>query len=385
MRKFLSHARALPPALALVLAVGCGHYDATSRTKSDEASTKNDPDSGDNLFSRKSSFVECSIARSRGVDPYKKAVIAAIHHFSTRGEVDDLVGLLERHPGLVDTRLVVAGRVPEPDDGYAPLHRAAEYGHFRTVEYLLERKADINGDAGGGWTPLHIAAKFDDVEVCRVLLEKGANANALTTPVPERTMGLPQAGSATSASATGYFPAEPARTPLDIAREKKRQNIVDLLLKYGKTGKVPGPGSDSPPRKASFVKEAMERSGGVDLYRKAVIGAIHYFAESGEVDDLVGLLEPHPDLVDARLVVASRKPKTDDSYAPIHRATHKEHRDVVEYLLERKADINGDGGQGMTPLRIAEQAGRLEMAHLLREKGAKKEVDPKTPIPDPGK
>jgi hypothetical protein len=164
---------------------------------------------------------------------YEAAVIAAIHHFTQTGEVKYLSAFLDKHPSLINaTQRFQEGRKPGEYDYYTPLHWAAEKGKVEVVELLLKHKADTNADCGNGLTPLHLAARYGNLEVCRVLLKNGANAAARTKPLPERT-----APGGPPGQPPFKLPAEPALTPLDVARENKKQDVVDLLLAHMKDAK----------------------------------------------------------------------------------------------------------------------------------------------------
>ncbi|XP_010910014.1 phytochrome-interacting ankyrin-repeat protein 1 isoform X1 [Elaeis guineensis] len=60
--------------------------------------------------------------------------------------------------------------------GATPLHLAAQGGHLRVMDELLERGANIDARTKGacGWTPLHNAAKERNKEAIKFLIESGA-------------------------------------------------------------------------------------------------------------------------------------------------------------------------------------------------------------------
>lgn len=63
------------------------------------------------------------------------------------------------------------------DDGRTALHEAAEDGHEKECERLLDRGAHVNARDDDGRTPLHLAAKKGHKDVCRILLKEGASAH----------------------------------------------------------------------------------------------------------------------------------------------------------------------------------------------------------------
>jgi ankyrin repeat protein len=95
---------------------------------------------------------------------------------------------------------------------------------------------------------------------------------------------------------------------------------------------------------------------------------IHQVSALGDYDKLKSILERRPELVGAR----DRR-----GWQPIHHAAFSGKKDVVELLLQYKADINSRveerhpaGNLNFTPLHVAARSGRPEVVRFLCEKGA---------------
>jgi TonB family protein len=64
------------------------------------------------------------------------------------------------------------------ENGWTPLHKAAQCGRKDMAELLLVKGADVNTKDNKGETPLHQAAAHSSKEVAELLLAKGADVNA---------------------------------------------------------------------------------------------------------------------------------------------------------------------------------------------------------------
>jgi RNA polymerase sigma factor (sigma-70 family) len=160
---------------------------------------------------------------------YQNALVAAIHRLSeSRWDYEHLTPLLKRHPTLVNARVTYKQpRKPLSTDGYTALHFAVCAGNERAVSVLIAAKADVNADAGGGWTPLHFAAQRGDLVVCMMLLKAGAKLDAKTEPVPEHVP--PSSPPTRPGEKQLTIPAQPAYTPLDLARKGKHKEVIEYL------------------------------------------------------------------------------------------------------------------------------------------------------------
>jgi cytohesin len=91
-----------------------------------------------------------------------------------------------------------------------PLHLAALMGRANVVQYLLAQGADIHTTCScfdeEDFTPLHLAAKHGRLDIVKVLIAKGTDVSLKTNK---------------------------GRTALDLAKERKHSNVVELLRKHG--------------------------------------------------------------------------------------------------------------------------------------------------------
>jgi len=60
-----------------------------------------------------------------------------------------------------------------------PLHKSAENGHFRIVEFLYYHGADINIKDIQGKTPLHYASSLGHVDIVEFLIVNGSKIDPI--------------------------------------------------------------------------------------------------------------------------------------------------------------------------------------------------------------
>ena len=88
---------------------------------------------------------------------------------------------------------------------------------------------------------------------------------------------------------------------------------------------------------------------------------VHDAARKGDLAKIKGLLEGSPALLEAR----SENEKT-----PLHFAAQGGHREIVELLLEKGADVNVKNIASETPLHYAAAMSHKEIVELLITEGA---------------
>jgi ankyrin repeat protein len=92
---------------------------------------------------------------------------------------------------------------------------------------------------------------------------------------------------------------------------------------------------------------------------------IHGIARSGKVEEVVAVLEQHPDDLN----------RPDDAgFTPLHLAASHCRTEVVVLLLDRGAMIDCRAKDGTTPLHLAAQGGCVDTVNLLLKRGARLEA-----------
>ena len=166
-------------------------------------------------------------------DPYKLALIAAVHRFACEGELDHLKAILEEHPNFVDSpERFRQPRKPMRTDAFTPLQQASYYGREKVAAYLVSRAANVNAADGQGWTPLHLAASQGHLPIVKLLVKHGADRDSKTAAIPESSgpfPGSPAVDRDGAPEVRKTFPAIPSRTALEWAVEAKRTEVVEYL------------------------------------------------------------------------------------------------------------------------------------------------------------
>ena len=276
-----------------------------------------------------------------------------LRHVAT-GRIDDVRAMLAATPALVNA----TGPHPFWGGRPQPLHVAIEGGGREIIDLLLERGADVNGENAGydHWSPLMIAINREDVAMRERLLAQGARvgvAEALMMADDARVEELlrddvlARQSAKRDGGANGGSLLSFARTPW----------AIDRLLALG----VP---ADAPDRWGTTPVDAMSRLGsrGHALVRhlvsRGVTAAPVEYARLGDMETLRRLVDADPSI--ARL---------DDVLVA---AVDFRHHALVEWLLERGANVNARAGRGarQTALHAAAWNGDLTMATLLVKAGA---------------
>ncbi|MFI7320510.1 ankyrin repeat domain-containing protein [Streptomyces venezuelae] len=249
-------------------------------------------------------------------DPLAMAVTGAIRS----GDVATLRDLLDAHAGLATAGVESHG---EGAGTRSLLHLATDWpGHFpagpEVIAVLVAAGADPDARFVGAHreTPLHWAASNDDVAVVDALVTAGADIEA---------DGAVIGGGTPLADARGFGQWRAARRLLGLGARTTLQDAATLGLLDRVTSYVEGA---RVPQNADTTPDTTQH----DITR--------------------------PDITQHDITSA------------FWGACHGGHLATARYLLERGADPDWIGYDGMTPLDIAVEAGADDVAEWLRGKGA---------------
>ncbi|CAO2171930.1 unnamed protein product [Urochloa humidicola] len=235
--------------------------------------------------------------------------------------------ILRRQPHLLPFLEPQAAVTAPPDaDQWATVHAAAARGDCGEVRRLGPEALAARDREGR--TVLHAAAAAGEAEAVAVLVDMGADTAA--------------------ADARG-------RTPMDVAREKGYQEVVDVLERWELVMTAARRG-DLPSLEYLLGKRAGVR--GRDQYG---LTALHLAAIKGHCDAVALLAGSGCMDIECEDV---------EGHRPLHLAVEGGHAEAVELLLDMGADVNARTRRGATPLQMAEAMGYEAIAQLLCGRGA---------------
>lgn len=262
-----------------------------------------------------------------------------------------------------------------------PILYAANKGHIKIVEYLIEIEAKKDATNKFGFTLLHIAAYNGDIELLDYYLSKEqllSQINIDKTDVANRTAlhyaahnghqtiveRLLQEGANIEAADTRDF------TPLYHAVDNGHTHIISLLMQCGANAnkEATSGGCTSPLSLASrkddiaIVKCLVEWGADINItYASLFGGPLHEAAFEGHITVLKYFIQHKADLCEG----------DHQGYTPLHYAVFNGQTAAVQLFMESKVDPDvGKRSEIQTALYFAVQQGDIAIVECLLQYGA---------------
>ncbi|MFP3024501.1 MAG: ankyrin repeat domain-containing protein, partial [Wolbachia sp.] len=123
------------------------------------------------------------------------------------------------------------------DKGWTPLHEAASKGSLELARLFVKERADVNAKNNKGWTPLHEAVQSGHSNIVEFLIDtngtdiEAKSNNEKNTPlhVAANTGQLGIVNLLANKKANVNAVNKYGKKPLDIAKERNHQDVVDFL------------------------------------------------------------------------------------------------------------------------------------------------------------
>lgn len=255
-------------------------------------------------------------------------------------------------------------------DGSTLLLFAARAQQWHTVDFLrLQKGVDLHKPDDQGWSLLHVVAQTHRVGLAALLLRHpGVDIHAKAPsgdPLLHLAIMHNQTGMAQLLLDTGANIQQTCNrgySLLHITCARGLHDSLNWLLKQLAAKPLPG----WRPIDMAAALNAATKDGYTPLLLAAGAGHARVVKVLLQQDRL------RPDQPDAQ------------GWNALHHAVQANHHEVVDLLLEQTdIDVNAATGSGLTPFFIAIESERLEMATLLRSKGAdinRHRADGNTPL-----
>ncbi|KAJ3657643.1 hypothetical protein Zmor_009430 [Zophobas morio] len=226
-------------------------------------------------------------------------------------------------------------------NGLGPLELAIKQGNVNMVRFFLEKTVDVDSTDGYGMKPLHLAAKQSNLEILVMVLERSKSVDVRTSN---------------------------SRTSLHFTVENGNLAFCEYLLEKKARVNV----SDETGKSCLFLaiifghweifELLLKHNANVDAFDNEGTNCVHWAAEHGRLKMLEVLANKSKRaIIDEKCMNGS---------TPLHWAAHKGHNAVVDFLVEKGADVDEDDDYSRTPLCWAASDGHVSTVELLLEKGA---------------
>ncbi|GAB1317000.1 Ankyrin repeat-containing domain protein [Madurella fahalii] len=272
--------------------------------------------------------------------------------------------------------------------GFTPLMYAAWYKHDDSLSLLLEHNAavDMKNDMDEGRTALHYAADYGSAGGIRALAECGANLQAISEdgiPILNRITRSLDDRSSKLQTLLEFLPRLDLSQTDSDGRTAINENSIDIeslkrLVNAGAPLNIPNREGITPLRthvsigNTEHAKYLLKHGADPNIISDSHGGPLHIAALQSQLS-MVKLLVEHG--ANINIAVPSNTYGTPLTSACLYTTAAPGINpdpiaDVVRYLLEHGADVNGRGGLFGYPINAAALCSSLQIIDLLLSKGA---------------
>ncbi|PNP50729.1 hypothetical protein THARTR1_08350 [Trichoderma harzianum] len=278
------------------------------------------------------------------------------------------------HEGVAEL-LICAGANLEAKDmreGRTPLMHAAAVGHDAVVKLLIERGGDVNAQDRAGRTPLSVAAFYKHKTAIELLLQSNGTINARDSFGAislYHSAGLRAIRILFSVSPKENPPVTQNNTP-----EKSDDVVIDQLIESGADLNA----KDDAGRML-LGRTLLSYAAEFGQYNVIPLLIVMGKGDLNEADGETGMTplhwavkRGHTSVVEL-LVNAGAELETKEKkhhMTALASAIHYRRKEIVDFLLQRDANVHVSDRAGRTPLYIAAKWGELAIIQQLVDRGA---------------
>jgi ankyrin repeat protein len=267
---------------------------------------------------------------------------ADLNSFDARGETALHLAVRNENELMVDYLLVYEAdpNATSSRDKSTPLHLCAYHGFIKCATALVKAGADLEAKTEDGYTPFRVAIDRDQVDFAIWLVEKNnANVNCMD---------------------------DLGETILTYAVRVNKPSLIDFLLDAGAAPDLVDDRNLSACMVAARADDSellrllVSRGAKVDATNSDGKTALHFAASSGSAAAAQTLIELGAN-VDAR---------DEQGNTALHESCKHSKFSVSARLVANKAELNFQGGDGLTPLALAICGNDDDTIALLMSNGA---------------
>ncbi|KAJ3285030.1 hypothetical protein HK104_009668, partial [Borealophlyctis nickersoniae] len=298
---------------------------------------------------------------------------------TTPGGTLSMIGAAEKGDLSLCAELLQRGNHVNQSDanGLTPLWVASKAGHVSVVKFLLSHGGDAKAMSNDEVSVLHAAATQAKSEIIDLLLKAGADPLAKNkggqTPVwVAARHGFHDTVQIllTAAPESAMADAE-GKTPLHVGAEGGHLRVLTRLIEHDPNVEVMDHTGATPLYLASLngrldtAWKLLFHNADFTTSNNAGRNPLHAAAGAGHLELCQLILSTTP-LTESIIDWTDKQ-----TFTPLYLASQQGHLDVVKYLLDRGALVDGTAGAWAGPLHIAVYEGHVSIARLLIEKGAR--------------